>query len=59
MAVDAQDWENLGYFAGPEGMMFIEFKNKELRKYMGKTLAEVAASYSAISQILPSLTQRR
>jgi N-acyl-D-amino-acid deacylase len=43
MAVNAQDWENLGYFAGPEGMMFVEFKNKELRKYTGKTLAEVAA----------------
>ena len=43
MAVNAQDWENLGYFAGPEGMVFVEFKNKELRKYTGKTLAEVAA----------------
>jgi N-acyl-D-amino-acid deacylase len=43
MATNAQDWENLGYFAGPEGMMFIGFKNEELKKYMGKTLAEVAA----------------
>lgn len=43
MATNAQDWENLGYFAGPEGMMFIGFKNDELKKYMGKTLAEVAA----------------
>ncbi len=43
MATNAQDWENLGYFAGPEGMMFIEFKNDGLKKYMGKTLAEVAA----------------
>ena len=44
MAVNAQDWENLGYFAGPEGMMFVGFKNKALRKYNGKTLAEVAAA---------------
>jgi len=43
MATNAQDWENLGYFAGPEGMMFIGFKNEKLKKYMGKTLAEVAA----------------
>jgi len=43
MATNAQDWENLGYFAGPEGMMFIGFKNEDLKKYMGKTLAEVAA----------------
>lgn len=42
MASNAQDWENLGYFAGPEGMMLIGFKNDELKKYMGKTLAEVA-----------------
>jgi len=42
MATNARDWENLGYFAGPEGMMFIGFKNEKLKKYMGKTLAEVA-----------------
>jgi N-acyl-D-amino-acid deacylase len=43
MAVNAQDWENLGYFAGPDGMVFLEFKNKDHMKYLGKTLAEVAA----------------
>ncbi len=43
MAVNAQDWENLGYLAGPGGMVLLEFKNDELKKYMGKTLAEVAA----------------
>ncbi len=43
MATNAQDWENLGYFAGPDGMIFINFKNEKLRKYTGKTLAEVAA----------------
>jgi N-acyl-D-amino-acid deacylase len=43
MAVNAQDWENLGYLAGPDGMVFLEFKNKDHMKYLGKTLAEVAA----------------
>ena len=43
MAINAQDWENLGYFAGPDGMIFLEFKNKKHMKYLGKTLAEVAA----------------
>lgn len=43
MAANAQDWENLGYFAGPDGMVFLEFKNKKHMKYLGKTLAEVAA----------------
>jgi N-acyl-D-amino-acid deacylase len=43
MATNAEDWENLGYFAGPEGMLLIGFKNEALRKYTGKTVAEVAA----------------
>lgn len=43
MAVNAQDWENLGYFAGPEGMILVGFKNEALKKYAGKTLAAVAA----------------
>jgi len=42
MASNAQDWENLGYFAGPEKMHFSKFKNEQLKKYVGKTLAEVA-----------------
>ena len=44
MATNAQDWENLGYFAGPDGMLFIEFKNEDLKKYAGMTLGEVAAA---------------
>lgn len=43
MAVNAQDWENLGYLAGPKGMVFVGFRNKALRKYNGKSLAQVAA----------------
>lgn len=42
MAINAKDWENLGYLAGPDGMMLIGFKNEALAKYAGKTLAEVA-----------------
>lgn len=44
MATNAQDWENLGYFAGPDGMMFIDFRNEELRKFTGMTLTAVAAA---------------
>lgn len=43
MAQNAKDWENLGYFAGPEGMLLIGFRNPELRHYLGKTVAEIAA----------------
>jgi N-acyl-D-amino-acid deacylase len=43
MASNAQDWENLGYLAGPDGLLLLEFKNEEFRKYQGKTVAEVAA----------------
>lgn len=43
MATNAQDWENLGYLAGPQGMILGGFKNEVLKeKYAGKTLAEVA-----------------
>lgn len=42
MAVNAEDWENLGFFAGPEGMLFVEFRNDDLKKYAGRTLADVA-----------------
>tara|TARA_B100000809_G_scaffold182073_1_gene179818 strand:+ start:400 stop:2073 length:1674 start_codon:yes stop_codon:yes gene_type:complete len=43
MATNAQDWENLGYLAGPQGLILIGFKNEVLKeKYAGKTLAEVA-----------------
>jgi N-acyl-D-amino-acid deacylase len=42
MAQNADDWENLGYFAGPEGMLFVDFRNEALAGYLGKTLAEVA-----------------
>jgi N-acyl-D-amino-acid deacylase len=41
---NATDWENTYYQAGgAQGVLFIGFKKDSLRKYIGKTLAEVAA----------------
>lgn len=37
------DWENYFEGAGPDGMLLVGFKNPDLRKYIGKTLTEVAA----------------
>ena len=42
MTTDTDEWENLGYLAGPEGVLFANFRNPDLRKYTGKTLKEVA-----------------
>jgi len=43
MQINGAEWENLGYLAGPEGSILVEFKNEALKKYMGKSVAEVAA----------------
>jgi N-acyl-D-amino-acid deacylase len=43
MESNTQEWENLGYFAGPQGMVFLDFQSKSLKKYQGMTLSEVAA----------------
>ncbi|NUO00733.1 MAG: D-aminoacylase [Saprospiraceae bacterium] len=44
MKQDAQDWENLYFSAGSaDKLLLSEFKNDTLKKYTGKTLAEVAA----------------
>jgi N-acyl-D-amino-acid deacylase len=43
MNTDAQDWENLYYGAdGAEHILLLGFKQDSLKKYTGKTLAEVA-----------------
>ncbi|MEA1881814.1 MAG: D-aminoacylase [Candidatus Marinimicrobia bacterium] len=42
MITDTDNWENLGFLAGPDGVLFSGFKNPDLRKYIGKTLKEVA-----------------
>ena len=43
MTVPTDEWENLGLAAGAEGTLFVGFRNPELRRYLGMTLAEVAA----------------
>lgn len=44
MNTNARDWENLYYAAGsPDKILLLGFKNDTLKKYTGKTLAEVAA----------------
>jgi N-acyl-D-amino-acid deacylase len=44
MQQDADDWENMYFGVGtPDNMLFLGFANPELRKYIGMTLAEVAA----------------
>jgi len=42
MRDDKAGWENLARHAGPDGVLFIGFKNPKLRGYIGKTLAQVA-----------------
>jgi N-acyl-D-amino-acid deacylase len=43
MVVPTNEWENIGRQAGPEGTLLVGFKNPQLRRYTGMTLAEVAA----------------
>lgn len=44
MATDADDWENLYAAAGSaDKLLLVEFQADSLKKYTGKTLAEVAA----------------
>ncbi len=44
MNTDAKDWENLYYATGsPDKVLLLAFKQDSLKKYTGKTLAEVAA----------------
>lgn len=43
MRTDAADWENLYYSSGgAENLILVGFKNEALRKFTGKSLAEVA-----------------
>ncbi|MEO6639308.1 MAG: D-aminoacylase [Ginsengibacter sp.] len=44
MNTNAQEWENLYYATGsPDKVLMLAFKQDSLKKYTGKTLAEVAA----------------
>lgn len=36
------DWENFYKLCGPENMLTVEYLNKDLRKYIGKTIAEIS-----------------
>ena len=42
MRAPGDGWENLFHGAGPEGMLLAEFRNPALRRYVGRTLADVA-----------------
>jgi len=42
MNTDSDDWENVFVSAGPEAVLLVGFINPDLRKYVGKTLEEVA-----------------
>ena len=43
MHTSARDWENFYYAAGsPDNILLLGFKQDSLKKYSGKTLAEVA-----------------
>ena len=43
IAAPSDEWESLYQLAGAENVILLEFKNKALRSYIGKTLADVAA----------------
>ncbi len=43
MSTPTNDWENLGLAAGADGTLLVGFRNPELRRYQGMTLAQVAA----------------
>ena len=50
MITPSNEWENLGLAAGPEGMLLVGFRNKALRGYIGRTLADVAAERGASAE---------
>ena len=43
MTARSDDWENLLRQAGADGALLVNFRNPQLRKYIGRTLADVAA----------------
>ena len=42
MRTPTDEWENLLLSSGPEGALLVGFRNEDLRRYQGMTLAEVA-----------------
>jgi N-acyl-D-amino-acid deacylase len=51
MVVDQNDWENLMRGAGPAGTLLVGFRNPDLRGYIGRTLADVAAERGTSPQV--------
>ena len=52
MLTESDDWENLYLGAGsPDNILLVGFKNPELKKYTGMTLAEVAAERGTTPEI--------
>ncbi len=47
MATPTEEWENAYADIGPENILLVGFRNRELRSYIGKTLAEVAEERGA------------
>ena len=45
MTTKTDKWENLFLGAGPENMILLGFTRESMKKYVGKTLAEVAKMY--------------
>ncbi len=43
MLTPSTEWENMYLTTTPEGVLLVEFRNENLRKYIGRTLAEVAS----------------
>ena len=50
MLARQDDWENLMLGATPEGTLLVGFRNPDLRGYIGRTLAEVAAERGTTAQ---------
>ena len=50
MGAQQDDWENLMQGATPEGSLLVEFRNPNLRGYIGRTLADVAAERGTSAQ---------
>lgn len=42
MRTDAEDWENLYYGAGPDGVLIAGVEEESMRAYIGMTVAEIA-----------------
>src|SRR5262245_38753054 len=50
MTTPTDEWENLMFAAGPERTLIVGTKSEALRKYIGKTLAAVAAERAKSAQ---------